>query len=613
MSRIPRHLIDEIRMRTDLVAVVERHVKLKRRGSSYVGLCPFHQEKTPSFNVIPAKHLYHCFGCNAGGDCFRFLMEIEGLSFVEAVRELAGQAGVTVEERELSPEEHRALRERASRYDALDHAARLWTAVLMTHQQGEPARRYLKERGITPDTAAHWRLGFAPAEWTASLDRLTSDGFAPELLLKTGIVRRSQKSGNLYDAFRGRLTIPIADERGRVIAFGARLLEGEGPKYVNSAEGPLYQKSATLFGLNHARMAIQRKERALLVEGYFDVISLHQAGFDEAVATCGTALTEPHVKTLRRLTDTVVALFDADEAGSRAAERALPLCFAAGIRPLRLQLPGGKDPDEVIREQGVDTMARALERTSPLLDWAVDRRVAASGGRTPSEAQVSELVDLLALTEGLDIVARVAARLKMHVEVLRQRVDAARRSRSEAATVRASEVPTDDAPEAPAWRPTLDHTHTLWLLVHRMAEVGALATAVELDQWTELEPLTDLIRRLLAGETAAQIAASLEGDPLQRLVMAVTARAELYTPRQAERGLQHIVDRFARARLDHRIAELGDQIRAAVAQHDWGAQQSASREQLALRKTRSDLETMFKQDEIDGWAALARGIIRAPA
>ncbi len=611
MARIPRHLIDEIRARTDLVALVERRVKLKQRGNSHVGLCPFHQEKTPSFHVIPHKQIYHCFGCGAGGDCFRFLTELEGLSFVDAVKELAAGAGVTIEERDLSPEELRRSKERSSRFDALAAASSFFHAILMTRPEGEAARAYLKGRGFSPQTAETWRLGVAPDGWTTTLDRLTREGFSPELLLDAGLVRRSARSGNLYDAFRRRLIIPITDERGRVIAFGGRLLEGEGPKYINSADGPTYEKSKVLFGLHQARQPIQQKERALLVEGYFDVISLHEAGFKEAIATCGTALTASHLETIRKLTGTLVALFDSDEAGARAAERTLPMCFAAGVEPLRLELPGAKDPDELIQAEGPKAMEAALNRTTPLLDWLVDRRVIANGGRTPNAQTIDEIVELLTLTEREDIVSRTAGRLKIHPAAFQQRVTEARRRRAAepAAPPPDATTPGPDAPPpAPAWRPDRDQVHVLWLLVHRLKQVGALATRLELPDFPELGPLSGpdgLARRLLAGDTAAQILAGLDDPAMSRLLGTVVARDGLYTEAQAARGLRHIVHRWIRARLDGRIATLGDALQRALAAGDPDAQSRTIGEQVAARKVRNELESTFKADNEDAWAEVA--------
>ncbi|TVQ92165.1 MAG: DNA primase [Deltaproteobacteria bacterium] len=615
MAKLPRHTIDEIRERTDLVSLVERHVKLKQRGNSHVGLCPFHQEKTPSFHVVPRKDLYHCFGCGAAGDCFKFLMEIEGLSFIEAVRELASSAGVTLEERELTPQERRHLEQRASRFEALDKASRFWEAILHTRPEGSEARAYLRDRGIDQDTARTWRLGVAPQGWTTTIDRLQREGLSPQLLLDAGIARKSQRGDRIYDAFRERITIPITDERGRIIAFGARLLQGDGPKYINSAEGPTYQKSKILFGMHQARQPIQREGHALLVEGYFDVISLHQAGFPQAVATCGTSLTDDHLESLRRLTDDLIALFDSDEAGARAAERALPLCFSAGIEPWRLELPAAKDPDELIREEGPEAMKRALAARRPLLDWVIERRITANGGRAAGESLTEEIVELLALTEGVDIVGRAAARLKVHVPVLQARVDQARlrRQRSRGSSAPQTDPPDlDEAPpEPPPWKPTRDHVHLLWLLVHHQASVHALALRLGLASWPELEEAAPLVSALLQGTPVATLVDESPSDLQRRMLVQIAARQGLYTEVQAPRALVHIAHRMVEARLEHTIRSLSETIRDAVLRHEWQTQQAATRQQVALRNLRNQLTRAFRADEPEPWAKIAVEALQA--
>jgi len=256
MPRIPRHIIDEVRERTDIAQVVQRFVALQRRGNSYVGLCPFHQEKTPSFHVVTHKDLFHCFGCQASGDVFKFLMQIEGLSFIEAVKELAGPAGVTIEERELSEDERRQLRRRATTYDVLEEEARFYESALWTRPEGALARDYLTKRGLSDATSRDARLGFAPDEWTALADHLHRKGFSEALAEEVGLVRQSKRGTGHYDFLRGRLIFPIRDERGRVLAFGARILQGDDPKYLNTPESPIYEKSKVLYGLDKARPAI---------------------------------------------------------------------------------------------------------------------------------------------------------------------------------------------------------------------------------------------------------------------------------------------------------------------------------------------------------------------
>ena len=367
---IPRPIVDEIRARTDIVELIGRTITLRRSGRSYSGLCPFHNEKSPSFNVVPDKGIFHCFGCGEGGDVFAFLMKSRGISFAEAVKELGDACGVVVEERELSQEERQRLQRRADLHDVTEAAARYFTEILLARPEGQVAREYLASRGITTETAQKYRLGFALDSWDALAGHLQRQRFPAQLALGARVLGKAERSDRVYDLFRNRLMFPILDERGRVVAFGGRLLPGagEGPKYLNSPESDIYNKSRTLYGFSWARMSIQRKDRVIFVEGYFDAVSLWQAGFEEAVATCGTALTPGHLETVARMTRKAIALFDTDKAGVGAAVKSVGLFFDADIEPKRLELPGAKDPDEFVQKNGAAAFERQVEHAQPLVD-----------------------------------------------------------------------------------------------------------------------------------------------------------------------------------------------------------------------------------------------------
>ena len=289
--RIPREIIDSVRDKVNIVEVVQRHVNLQKRGNSYVGLCPFHGEKTPSFHVVPQKNIFHCFGCQQTGDVFRFLMHMEAVDFVTSVRELAATVGIEVPERDLTPQERRALKQRASLYDVLEASASFFESMLWTRPEGASARAYLDERAMKRETLTEARVGFAPDQWSALVDHLRAQGFDSRLAYDAGLAKERRQGDGYYDTFRNRIVFPIRDARGRTIGFGGRLIDGDGPKYLNSPETRLYEKSQVLYGLYEGRRAIQQRERVIVVEGYFDVLALQQAGFNEAVATCGTALT----------------------------------------------------------------------------------------------------------------------------------------------------------------------------------------------------------------------------------------------------------------------------------------------------------------------------------
>lgn len=584
MARIPREVVDAVRDRTEIAEVVGRHVGLKKRGHNLVGLCPFHQEKTPSFNVIPDKDMFFCFGCQLGGDVFKFLMQIEGLSFVEAVKELAEAAGIPIEERELSAAELSAIRERATLFDVLAAAGAFFESCLWTRAEGKPARDYLERRALQAETARVGGLGWAPGGWTRLIDHLHAEGFSPAQVAEAGLARTAE-SGRVYDTLRERLVIPIRDARGQIIAFGGRLLEGDGPKYLNTPETRLYQKKKVLYGLDMARGPIQKTGRVLVVEGYFDVLSLHQAGFGETVATCGTSLTTEHLERIRRLTQDVVLLMDADEAGLKAAERSLPLFVAAGVQPWRVSLPGAKDPDELVRTAGPEALTAALEERDPLFDWVVQRKLDAFGASTMSRDRVlDEVLPLMAEhNDPADLTRRIASRLGVHEASVLERLR----------KTRAGAKPTSKRPGSTqaGWRPHRDVNHLLWLLVHRydvVADIIARADPRLLSDHAAVQPV---IARLLTGEPVAGILPDLTDPGVQRALSAVVARDRLYNGAEARQAALDILVRIARPLRAARHAELGRSIAA-------GNTKAIADKQRLLKEER-DLEIALRAKKLD--------------
>ncbi len=290
-GQISEAKIGEVRERTDIVELVSQYVSLKRSGANHMGLCPFHSEKSPSFSVNAARQFFHCFGCGVGGDVFSFLMKIEGLAFPDAVRRLADRVGIELEEKSLSPEEELQRQQRDRLFQVNDVAAEYFHQLLMEHPAGEPARRYLKERGYGRKAAGEYQLGYALESWDDLRQHLEKKGLAAEDIRTLGLIRPSKQDRGDYDLFRGRLIFPIHDLNGRVVAFAGRVLDDAKPKYMNSPESPIYHKGKVLFGLYQARQAMRQSGEVLLVEGYFDQLALQRAGFPQVVATCGTALT----------------------------------------------------------------------------------------------------------------------------------------------------------------------------------------------------------------------------------------------------------------------------------------------------------------------------------
>jgi len=552
---VSREIIEEIRERADIVDIVQQVVTLQRKGSSMMGLCPFHQEKSPSFSVVPNKGIYHCFGCGEGGDVFAFVQKTRGLGFFEAVKELGDSVGVRVEDRELTREERQQMRARASLHEVLGLAADWFHGGLTARPDGKAARAYLANRGVDRKTIERWRLGWAPDSWDGLLSHLHANGVSAEMAIRAGLARPSKTGrGSAYDLFRGRVIVPIEDGRGRIVAFGGRTLPGVGPddapKYVNSPETPVYRKSEVLFGLARARASIQRKGRALIVEGYFDVISLHEAGFAETIATCGTSLTQSHLKALRPLTRAVVALFDADEAGQRAAERSMKLFVEAGIEARRLEIGAAKDPDELVQSEGAEALDRALERSEPLLDLVLRRAIAACGstpgGRRDALARVAPVVRRMEGPARRAAVSLVARRLHL----LEHEVDEA--------AGRAS-GPETQVQAAPArWRGSKHLNHILWLLIHFADEVVPELTASELDPTllTNHPNALTAMSRLMSGEGLAAVLADMEDPDLTRVLRVAAARSGLYTQAQAASGARQILARLQVDQIRARIADI---------------------------------------------------------
>ena len=434
MARIPEELISEIRDRTDIVAVVGEHVDLRKAGREFKGLCPFHQEKTPSFHVIPDKRFFHCFGCQKHGNVFDFVMEMQGKSFVEAVHDLARRAGVAVPEREESPEE-RARRDEKSRLFDVNALAAAFYREHLAAEAGARGREYLAGRGIEGAVAETFQLGMAPDAWDGLARRLETRKVPPALGVTLGLVAPRRSGPGHYDKFRNRLMCPVILPGGEVVAFSGRTLappDPETPKYVNSSASPVYLKGHVLFGLHAARAAFRARGRALVVEGNFDVIALHQAGFAETVAPLGTALTDRQIETLRLLAPRVVLCLDGDKAGRNATLKDIGPLVTAGVDARVVGLPAGEDPDSFVRKHGAPALEELIQRAQPALGYFLHEVFGGSDRSADRRAQVvREVAPLLAklddgpkrdilvgeLAQGLDVDARVVRRAMAGHEV----------------------------------------------------------------------------------------------------------------------------------------------------------------------------------------------------
>ena len=365
---IPDDQVDEVRARADIVQVIGDIVPLKKSGKDYKACCPFHDEKTPSFYVVPAKGFYNCFGCGESGDVFAFLTKHHGLSFVDAVKHVAAASGVEIREVSRGQTGEDPFRHL---YEANAFARMFFQDLLWDEATGGPATAYLEERGIDRETAEQFGIGYAPDAWRGLLEAASHHGIGEEVLIEVGLVTRSEKRKDSYDRFRGRLIFPIESLAGKVVGFGGRVLgagrEGT-PKYVNSPESPIYHKGGILYGLSWAKNAIRRRETALMVEGYMDVVSLAAAGFDNAVAPLGTAVTSDQVALLHRFTSRIDLLFDGDAAGLKATFKAADLLLAGNVHPCGVTLPPGEDPDTIVHSEGAEALKGYIDGAIDVLD-----------------------------------------------------------------------------------------------------------------------------------------------------------------------------------------------------------------------------------------------------
>ncbi len=390
MGRIADEKIDEIRERTDIVEVVSSYLPLKRSGVNHQGLCPFHQEKSPSFNVNAARQIFHCFGCGVGGNVFSFLMRMEGLSFPDAVRRLGEKVGVEVEEEAVSPEELRRRDERERILRINEVAGSFYQELLLADDEGAPARRYLRQRGYESETVRTFQLGFAPGGWESLAKHLSAKNFTSDDCRKAGLVRSGKQGQATYDLFRNRLLFPIHDLQGRTVAFGGRVLDDSLPKYINSPETVVYHKGQTLYGLYQAKDAMRHNGEALVVEGYFDVLALHRAGFAGAVATCGTALTADHARLLKRYADKMLLIFDEDAAGRQATFRAMDALLPVGLSVSVVSMPAGEDPDSLLKKKGEAGFRLCLDAARPVMEVFIEDQLRSNDKSVEGRARAAE-------------------------------------------------------------------------------------------------------------------------------------------------------------------------------------------------------------------------------
>ncbi len=440
--RIPRGFSDELRNQADILRIVGDYVSLKKKGASYWACCPFHNEKTPSFSVNPAKQFFKCFGCGKAGDVFTFVMEIEGCPFPEAVKTVAEKSGIQVPRVEDSKEYEERDRLRAEILQINQWATEFFEENLMQTPEGRGACGYLEKRGISDETRKTFRLGYAPNSWDACSEYLKSRGASRSQIEQSGLVTIKENRSGFYDRFRGRLMFPICDTQGRVVAFGGRTLGDGEPKYLNSPETIVYTKGEHLFGLNNSRDAIRRRGYAVLVEGYLDYLIPWQAGVTNLVASLGTALTDNQVRLLGRYARRIVVNFDPDSAGVAATKRSLELLVAQGFRVNVLSLPDNLDPDEYIRAHGPQSYLKVLKSSQPFLDYIVEEALKSHDQKRPQGKveTINAILPYLRLVkdriERAEQFELIADRLKIDSNLIREEFKKAANTRQETVSER---------------------------------------------------------------------------------------------------------------------------------------------------------------------------------
>jgi DNA primase len=571
-------VLDEVRRAADIVRLISEHVTLKKMGSSWKGLCPFHQEKTPSFNVRQDPPIFHCFGCGEGGDVFKFVMLRERVSFPEAVKMVADRFGVRVPESRFEPPGP-DRKERDDLLALLQAAAEHFTRNLWS-APGIRAREYLLGRGFRKDTLERIGTGAAAASWSDLLEALRRRFPLGELLTAGLILERQDHRGH-YDRFRNRAVFPIQNDSGRVVAFGARALDeasGE-PKYLNSPESPVYQKGRTLYGLSWAKDAIRKEGRAVLMEGYLDVARALEAGVGGVVATCGTALTAGHAHLLRRFTEKVLVNFDQDEAGQKAARKSVDILLDEALQVRVVELPGGHDPDTFLKEFGADAYRERLEAAPLYMEWLI-RRAGTENDLSSPPGKAAYLASLLPSLVRIESAVERAAWLTTIVE--RGRLDEAA-ARDELRRALGARIRTMPAPEervvAPKRAALLPAER--WLLALMMQGAEGVAAAVTELLENELDGLRSAavlrVARAIAAEGAAPTPAALsdrlENEDDRRMLNELAVQGapeEGLTPADCVRELKTVP-------LKARMAEI---------QRDLGAASGAALEELLAEKLR---------------------------
>jgi DNA primase len=503
VGKIPEETIEQIAAANDIVEVIGGYIPLKRAGANFRALCPFHQEKSPSFNVSPSRQSYHCFGCGAGGSVFRFVMTYESIDFPSAVRKLAERAGIQIVEAEFSAEEDQRSRLRRRLLDLHLRAAEWFHQNLLKTQAAKGARDYLKSRGVNSEIAKAWKIGYAPDSWDALGNWAAGQSFTREEIVRSGLVslRDEEKSGGeFYDRFRDRVMFPICNESGEVIAFSGRVLQADAKaaKYVNSPETPLFTKGNVLFGLHKSKRAMLDKGFAIVCEGQLDLITAFEAGVQNVIAPQGTAFTEKQTRILKRYVEEVVLCFDSDSAGQKATERSLAALLAENMTVRVAEMPPGHDPDSLIRNEGAEAFAAQIAKAKDFFDFQIDRsagtpQFATARGKMQFAQKMAESASLI--TDAVmkeSVIHKVCTRLEISANDFRVLLGRIRKN--------APAVSDDDAPLAVAPPKLSPALSLLCLLCLRDTAARAWMLARPWKQTLSNTPDAELLIKILENE-----------------------------------------------------------------------------------------------------------------
>lgn len=575
---IPDEIIDRVRSGTDIVELVSEYVSLRKTGANYLGLCPFHQEKTPSFTVSPSKQIFHCFGCGAGGDAVRFVTRQENLSFPEAVRRLADRAGIII------PETNPAAGRNRDEYEALakiNQEALEFFVKALDSRDGARAREYLESREMAGEIAAKFSIGYSLPKWDGLLKHLEKKGVKPEMAEKAGLAIK-KTGGGWYDRFRDRVIFPIRDIKGRVVGFGGRTMGEDLPKYLNSPETPLFHKGETLYAMDAAAEAIRKKGYSVIVEGYFDAIACHKAGVDNAVATMGTAMTQQHLRALKRQSKNVLLVFDSDPAGIKAAERTLDIFLGTDMVPKVALLPKGDDPDSLVRREGAAGLAKRLKASGKLLDFVIKR--AAEGAET-IEDKVAASLRITGILAKIENGVERSHYLKMAADELS--VDES--ALAEELRKKTGRTGFYKGPEKPK-RESLDRIEEGLLQVILKHPEAAQVVVSELVPEDFTSPALAEVARAIFGIVkeggtvdVAKLICSLE-DEQQKLVGRLALKEDMEDAEGFARGA---VERFSQARHQKRFNELQVLIKQAEETKDYALLDKLQKEFLEWQKKTS--------------------------